>query len=100
MVLTGVVVFHNSVAAGRDLRTAGSERRREVDQRCPHPRCARRQVISIFFRLHPPPHPFARSLGDQFARWTSTFRIFLSFFLYYGLKYMQTTYSSPPCIAP
>lgn len=81
MVLMDVVVFHNFVAAGRDQRTAGSERRREVDQCGPHPRCARRQVISIFFRLHPPPHPFARSLGDQFARWTSTFRMFLSFFV-------------------
>ena len=81
MVLMDVLVFHNSVAAGRHQRTTGSERSREVDRRSPHPRCARRQVISIFFRLHPAPQPFFRSLGDQFARWTSTFRIFLSFFV-------------------
>ena len=86
MVLMDVVVFHNFVAARRDQRTAGSERRREVDQRCPHPRCARRQVISIFFRLYLPPHPFARSLGDQFARWTSTFRMFLSFYRFFVLR--------------
>jgi hypothetical protein len=56
MALIYVLVFHNSVAAGRDQRPSGFEHSREVDQRGPYPRRARRQVISIFFRLHPA-HP-------------------------------------------
>ncbi len=49
-------VFHNSVAAGRDQRPTGFERSREVGQRRPYPRFARRQVISIFFHLQSAPH--------------------------------------------
>jgi len=74
-VLMDGAVFHNPVAAGRDQRPAGFERSREVGQRGSYTRFARRQVISIFFSLHPAPHPITRSLGDQFARWTSTFGI-------------------------
>lgn len=75
-------VFHNSVAAGRDQRPTGFERSREVGQRRPYPRFARRQVISIFFHLQSAPHPITRSLGDQFARWTSAFGIIGSFWLH------------------
>lgn len=44
-----VAVFHNPVAAGRDQRPTGFERSREVGQRDPDPRFARRQVISLIF---------------------------------------------------
>ena len=58
-------VFHNSMAAGRGQRSASFERGREVDQRGPYPRCTRRQVILILFRLHQASHTSPAAWGTN-----------------------------------